>query len=85
MSTTAPKAHHYKVTKQVMSHTLTPDGQMQKTWTVHLEHSDPGKTTGTIELPDSAYTAENVHTLASAQANDVHAVATLPASVESKP
>jgi hypothetical protein len=85
VSTTTPKAHHYKVTKQEAHTQLTPEGATQKVWTVHLEHSDPGQTKGTVELPDHLYTAENVHTMASAQANDIHAVAQLPASVTPKP
>ena len=55
---------------------LTPEGHMSKMWTVHLEHEDGSR--GTVELPDTHYTAENVHALASDQANTVRAVAHLP-------
>lgn len=74
--------HHprYKVTHQEQSHELLPNGERQKVWTVHLEHDNGVH--ATVELPDSQYSAENVHQLASAQAIDVHNIGNLPDSLE---
>lgn len=83
-----PQAHQphrprYKVVHQEQSTELTPQGDRQKMWTVHLEHENGVK--GTVELPDDHFTAENVHELASAQAIDVANVAALPDSVAGDP
>lgn len=69
----------YRVTHQEQSTQMTPDGHVQKVWTVHLEHSNGVK--GTVELPDEVYTPGNVHALASQQSQDVHRVGTLPGSL----
>lgn len=74
--------HHgprYKVTHQEQDVEYTPAGTHEKTWTVHLEHENGVK--GTVTLPDTQYTPENVHELASEQAQTVAAVGQLPDSV----
>lgn len=74
------QSHHprYKVVAQEQTEDLTPQGERQKMWTVHLEHENG--TRGTVELPDHLYSPENVHALASEQAQTVHAVGQLPDS-----
>lgn len=73
-------AAHYKVTHQEQLEDYSPqDGSRTSRWLVHLEHGDGTKST--VEVPDHLYTAENVHQLASEQANEVARVAALPASV----
>ena len=69
----------YKVTHQEVGKVFRPDGTTDHEWTVHLEHADGTK--GVITMPDSAYTAENVHQAAQAQSDAVMKVAALPASV----
>lgn len=78
----APRDNHaagYRVTHQDQSTQMTPDGNVQKVWTVHLEHSNGVK--GTVELPDEVYTPANVHALAAQQSEDVHRVGQLPGSL----
>lgn len=80
MSEHTPHSPSYRVTRQEQSTQLSEHGRPQKVWTVHLEHGDGTKTS--VELPDELYTPENVHAMASAQANDVAAVANLPESAQ---
>lgn len=72
----------YKVIRQEQSTDYHPEAGQRKVWTVHLEHEDGTK--GTVELPDSQYTPQNVHTLASEQAQTVAQVAQLPEAADTE-
>lgn len=68
------------MTKQETGHDYNDDGTKVKTWTAHITHDDGTK--DTVKLPESHYTAENVHDQAMHMHGVLKAVAALPTVVK---